>query len=93
MRYSLPIVAAAGILAFTAVPSFANRAAADKCAARLSSDAKLVYTATVSSVKPGADLKDIVRSKTRGLVMAGQLNRGKARNAAMAAGNCLKLAR
>jgi len=93
MRYLLPIIAAAGMLAFTAAPSFANRAAADKCAARLSPDAKLVYTATVGAVKPGADLKDVVRTKTRGLVVSGKLNRGKARNAAVAAGNCLKLAR
>lgn len=94
MRHSLPVTAAilaAGLL-LSAAPSFANRATADACAARLSPEAKLVYTASIGSVTPRADLRDVVRSKTRALVMSGKLDRGGARTAAEAAGACLKLA-
>ncbi len=83
------IAAAASALLFSAVPSFADRAAADKCAAGLSADSKLIYAAAIGSVAPGVDLKDVVTSKTRSLVFAGKLGRGGARTAAEAAGTCL----
>jgi hypothetical protein len=82
------IVAAA--LPLSATASLADRTAADSCAAKLPADAKLVYSAAISGVAPGIDLRDMVRSKTRGLVMGGKLDRGKARAAAEAAGACLK---
>jgi hypothetical protein len=88
-RTSLFISAIVGALSLSAVPSFADRAAADKCAAGLSADSKLIYAATVGSVKPGVDLKDVVTSKTRSLVMSGKVGRGGARAAAQAAGTCL----
>jgi hypothetical protein len=73
-------------------PAAANRAAADACAAKLPSAAKLVYAAAIGSVAPGIDLREMVRSKTRGLVIGGKLSRGQARPAAEAAGVCLKQA-
>jgi hypothetical protein len=75
-----------------AAPSFADRAAADACAAKLPSDAKLIYTAAIGSVTPGTNLPDLVRSKARDLVMGGKLSRDAAQPAAQAAGSCLKLA-
>ncbi len=95
MRASFPLRAAfvAAALSICTSPALANRAAADACAARLSAESKLIYAATIGAVAPGVDLKEIVRSKTRGLVMAGKLNRGQALAAAEAAGACLKQAR
>ncbi len=88
----LSAAAAAATLTLTAAPSLANRAAADACAARLPADAKLIYTATIGSVAPGANLADNVRSKARELVIAGKLTRDQAPPAAQAAGACLKQA-
>jgi len=79
-------------LTMLAAPALADRKAADACAAKLSADAKLVYAAAIGSVAPGANMQDMVRSKTRSLVMGGQLSRGNARPAAEAAGACLKQA-
>ncbi len=71
-------------------PSFASRAAADACAAKLPANSQMIYAATVTDVAPGVDMRDVVRSKTRSLVMGGKLSRGEAEAAAEAAGACLK---
>ena len=88
------VLMAAAVVATTllAAPAAANRAAADACAAKLPADAKLVYAAAIGSVAAGIDLRDMVRSKTRALVIGGKLSRGQARPAAEAAGACLKQA-
>jgi hypothetical protein len=91
-RSSLFVAAVIAALGVSAVPSYANRAAADACAAKLPANAKLVYAATVGSVKHGVDLVETVRSKTRSLVISGKLSRSSAKGAATAAGGCLKLA-
>jgi hypothetical protein len=91
MRYVLTIVAAVAF-SLTAVPSYANRASADACAAKLSPEAKQIYAASIGSVAPGADMKEVVRSKTRALVIGGKISRSAARPAAEAAGVCLKQA-
>jgi hypothetical protein len=91
MRYSVLILTAAA-LSVSAAPSFANRASADACAAKLPPEAKQIYAASISSVAPGVDMKEVVRSKTRALVMGGKLSRDQARPAAEAAGACLKQA-
>lgn len=83
-------VLAAAALGLFAGPSFASRAAADACAAKLPANSQMIYAATVADVAPGVDLKDVVRSKTRSLVISGKLNRGDAEPAAEAAGACLK---
>jgi hypothetical protein len=92
MRISLSLFAAAAVLSFVASPALADRATADACAAKLPANSKLIYTASVDSVKPGADLTEVVRGKTRGLVMSGKLSRGDAQGAAQTAGKCLMLA-
>jgi hypothetical protein len=90
-----PIVFVAAVAIATpmfAAPALASRSAADACAAKLPADAKLIYAAAIGSVAPGIDLRDMVRSKTRALVMGGKLSRGQALPAAEAAGACLKQA-
>lgn len=83
------LLAAAGLF-FSGGHSFADRAAADACAAKLNADAKVVYAAVIGSVRPGIDLAEVVKSKTRDLVLSGKLSRSNARPAAEAAGPCLK---
>ncbi|HVZ53886.1 MAG TPA: hypothetical protein VG986_18100 [Pseudolabrys sp.] len=77
------------VVSLSAVPCFADRAAADKCAAGLSAESKLIYADSIGSVAPGVNLRDIVRSKTRSLVFAGKVGRSGAQAAAEAAGTCL----
>lgn len=93
MRH-LPLLASAAVavLMTSSVSSFASRAAADACAARLPADAKLIYTATIGTVAPGINLADNVKTKARELVMAGKIDRNQAQGAAQAAGACLKQA-
>ena len=80
------------VFPFFAAPSLASKASADACAAKLSPDAKQIYAASIGSVAPGIDMKEVVRSKTRALVIGGKLSRDAARPAAEAAGACLKQA-
>lgn len=94
MRYSLPLFAAvvAVSLPLSTAASLADRTAADSCAAKLPADSKLIYAASIGAVAPGADLKEVVRARTRSLVMDGKVSRGQAQTAAVAAGDCLKRA-
>jgi hypothetical protein len=45
---------------------------------RLSAESKLIYAETIGAVAPGSTC-GMVTAKTRALVMAGKLSRGKAR--------------
>jgi hypothetical protein len=92
VRSTFLILTVAAAASLSAVPAYADRAAADACAAKLPADAKLVYAETIGSTKKGIDMQEMVRSKTRGLVMGGKLSRSAARPAAEAAGTCLKQA-
>jgi hypothetical protein len=92
MRTLLPALVIATV-SLSAVPASANRAAADACAAKLPANAKLIYAAAIGGVTPSAKLEDLIRSKTRSLVMNGKISRGDARPAAEAAGACLKQAK
>ena len=91
MRHTSLLLAAGTVaaLSLSAIPSFADKAAADKCAAGLSADSKLIYADTIGAVAPGVNLRDIVRSKTRSLVISGKVGRSGAQAAAEAAGACL----
>lgn len=88
----MSILAAAGVLLTAAAgPAFADAAGAAKCAAGLSGDAKTIYDATAPSVTAGADLRALVTSQTKSLVMNGTIGRGGAKAAATAAGACLAM--
>ena len=92
MNRAVLLAATAVAAPLLCVAALANRSAADACAAKLPADAKLIYGAAIGSVTPGIDLREMVRSKTRALVIGGKLSRGQARPAAEAAGVCLKQA-
>jgi hypothetical protein len=91
MRIFMPVLAAAAALSLV-TPASADRAAADACAAKLPANAKMIYAASIAEAKPGANLPDLLRSKTRPLVISGKIARGDAMGAAQAAGACLQQA-
>jgi len=62
------------------------------CAANLAADGKVIYAATVAA-RPTLDtLRAVVEHETRSLAMADKIGRGEARDNAVAAGECLKIA-
>jgi hypothetical protein len=73
-------------------PVWADAAAAQTCAATLPKDGQAIFRATLPQVQPGTDLRDVVTASTRSLVEAGQIDRGTARQSAVAAAQCLRLA-
>lgn len=86
------ITAALTLLAISAAPAFAGTAEATSCAAGLDTNSQAIFNAALPQVNPSADLKAVVTTVTKSLVSSGQLKMSAARPAAMAAGNCLKLA-
>jgi hypothetical protein len=93
MRLLFACLIAVTTLSLGSAPAFADKAAADACAAKLPANAKLIYAAAIGGVTPGADLNELVRSKTRPLVMSGKIGRDQAMGAAQAAGTCLQQAK
>jgi len=84
----LAIIGAALLVAGTAV---AQTTAADQCAAALGKDPRAIYDACAASVQPTTDIKALLTQKTRGLVIAGTVERASARDSARAAAPCLEL--
>ena len=80
------------LFALSAAPAFAGQAEAQSCAAGLDANAQLIFNAALPQATPGADLKSLVTDTTKSLVKAGQIKRGDAKPAAMAAAECLKQA-
>lgn len=79
------------LLVLVPAAAFADQQAADTCAAKLGKDAATIYSASVAQISPGANLRETVKSVTRGMVRSGSLSRSDARPAAESAGTCLKL--
>ncbi len=84
MVLSLPIVIGAG-------RARADEAAANACAAQLPKDAQTIFRTTLPQLTPNASLRSLVTANTRKLAMAGTIDRGDARQSAIAAGKCLQL--
>ena len=89
---------AAGALCVGAVlaigsAAYAARAAGDACAAGLTPDGKMIYSATVAQVVGGGDVRTVVTDTTKSLAMSGKIDRGAARGNAEAAGQCLAQAK
>jgi hypothetical protein len=61
------------------------------CANGLGKDPLAIYEASVAAVQPTTDLKALLTDRTRGLVQAGTVERGSARDSARAALKCLEL--
>ena len=70
----------------------ADQAAAATCAAKLSKEGQMLYEKAAPTVSPNNNIKDALTSVARPLVMNGTMSRAVARDAAEAAGECIKLA-
>jgi hypothetical protein len=81
------------LLVTSPVTALADRNAADACATKLPKEPAAIYSNTVAQIAPGVNVRDLVVSVTRGMVLAGRLSRANARPAAEAAGSCLELIR
>jgi azurin len=86
------IITALALLALSAAPAFAGATEAKTCAASLDANSQTIFNAALPQVTPSANLKTVVTTTTKSLVSAGQVPMSAARPAAMAAGQCLKLA-
>lgn len=71
--------------------AFADTKKAQSCAGSLSPESKTIFEASAADVNAGGDVKSVLESKTRSLVMDGKVARSSARTSAEAAGNCLKM--
>lgn len=72
-------------------PALADAKQAQSCAGALAPESKTIYEASVADVKAGSDIKSVLESTTRSLVMGGKVARSSARSSAEAAGACLKM--
>ena len=79
------------ILALAGPVSASAEAAAGKaCALALSAEGRMMFEAAALKVKPDSNLRDVLMSEVRGLVMSGKLSRDLAQKNAPAVGACLK---
>jgi len=68
----------------------ADAVAARTCASALSAEGRMMFEAAAAKVKPGSNLRDVLMSEVRGLVMSGKLSRDIAQKNGPAVGECLK---
>lgn len=82
---------AAALALFTGITAaHADRAAADRCAAALQPNSKILYDRSLPAVMAGTSIKDALTSTARSMVMGGTMSRDVARPAAQAAAPCLE---
>ena len=81
------------MLALGATPGLAGQAEATSCAGGLDANSRMIFNAVLPQVTASTDLRAAVTDATRSLVMGGKIARADAKPAAMAAGECLKLAK
>ncbi|WP_348838897.1 hypothetical protein [Xanthobacter sp. KR7-65] len=82
-------LAAAMAAALATSPAWADKAAADRCAAKLPTEARSIYVASAPHLVPGADGRAVVTEQTRTLVLSGKVSHLTAAESAQAAANCL----
>jgi hypothetical protein len=78
-------------VAFMTTATYADKQAADACAASLSPPAKQIYQTTLASNPTPATARGIVVAEVEKLMGEGKLNMAEGRAAGEAAGACLKM--
>jgi hypothetical protein len=88
------LISGAALLSLVVVaPAHANRMAANRCAASLQPQARLVFNAVSNTTQTNDPLRKILEARVRELVFTDRLPIGGARPAAEAASQCLRIAR
>jgi hypothetical protein len=77
-------------LVLAASGAYADKQQGTACAGSLDAESKTIYDAVAPEVTASTNLRDVVTSSTRSLVMKGQVNRSTAKASAEAAGACLE---
>lgn len=86
------MIVTAAVLALLPATAWADAAAGNACAGKLTPDGKQIYAASMAA-KPATDtVKDVIEKETRGLAMGGKIARGQARDNAVAAMECVRAA-
>ena len=87
-HFLLPLL----LLSIASGPTLAaDPAAADACAANLKPGARSIYDAALPSMKPGANLRTVLKHVVVPEVKAGEMSRRTARHRAEEAARCLEL--
>ena len=81
------IFLAAGLVSTAAL---ADQQKASECASGLNAESKVIYDDVAPQVSADTNLRDVVTSATKSLVMSGKVARSSARDSAEAAGACLE---
>ncbi len=84
------LLSSLAVASLSATAALANPAA-DKCAAGLTPEGKLMHTTVAPHVKPDSDIEKLMRSRLRGLVIGGKLTIKTAEANGQAVGRCLSL--
>lgn len=81
------VLVAATLVASSAL---ADQQQAQECAGGLSPESKTIYEDVAPQVTPDTNLRDVITSTTKSLVMSGKIARSSAKTSAEAAGACLE---
>ena len=73
----------------TSLAQAGNKAAADACYSQLAAGPRQIYDLIAREVKPDSDIKALLVSKLRPLVMSGKLDRATANADGASAATCL----
>lgn len=89
-RLRAVMAATLAVASLSAAPALANPAA-EKCAAGLSPEGKLMHQTVAPHVKADSDIEKLMRKHLRGLVMGGKLQLKSAEANGQAVGRCLNM--
>jgi hypothetical protein len=85
------ISAFAGLVLGAAAPAeAADQAASLACARGLPPEAMTIYQDSAPYVSSGTDMRSLLKTRVKALIMAGSVQRATARGSAVAAYGCLK---
>lgn len=86
------VVATAALTVVSIGSAWADAAAGDACAGKLTADGQAIYAATMAAKPKLPTLRDTLEKETKSLAMGNKVARGTARDNALAAEGCLKAA-
>jgi hypothetical protein len=84
------VVVLAGLSLALSAPAEADQAAALACSRGLPPEASRIYQDAAPYVSPDTDMRSLLKTRVKALVMAGSVQRATAHASAVAAYGCLK---
>lgn len=65
---------------------------AAQCVTELNPQSRMIFDAVYPKMATAKDIRDLVKETTKGFVKSGKLKRDEAKDSAMAAGKCIRMA-